>query len=292
MNPGTLRRLEVEVVSARADGSGERVAFSVPAGAAPLARPGQFVLVAPGAGAAARVLPEGWWLTGAQHDPLHGVRWEVSTRALGWQPGDRLALHGPLGRPFPVPKEPVTSLVIGYESGQATARWFAADLSQRGHPVALALVARDADHHLDLAATRRLAPRVLVVDGIEPPADAAAAPRQGGSPWRESVTQMITQEQADVVYAAGPAGICLDAARAATALGVVSQVTGYDPTAGQGCGIGLCHGCLRTLHGEGVQRWVRPCVSGPAVPGAALARGVDGRGTRQRPDANALRDQG
>lgn len=253
---GYLRPFEVEVVSVRPDGAGERIWVSVPTSAG-TAAPGQFVLVPPGP-EQPRMFSDGWWLTGAEEHPVHGARWEVATPALGWRPGDRLEVIGPMGRAFPVPRESVTCLVVGYETGQAPARWCAAVLGERGHRVSLALVARDSDHHRDLATTRRLADRVLVVDGLAPP---------GGDPWLQALTRMVVDEAADVLYAAGPTTLCRQAAEVAAAQGRVSQVTMYEPGSGLGCGIGLCQGCLITVTGA---QQVRPCVVGPVLPGAVV----------------------
>jgi dihydroorotate dehydrogenase electron transfer subunit len=71
--------------------------------------------------------------------------------------------------------------------------------------------------------------------------------------------------QADVVYAAGPPDVLHGVARAAEAHGAWSQTAVDVP---DGCGTGLCLGCVLPVVGEdGVTRMVRACAEGPVFRG-------------------------
>ena len=180
------------------------------------------------------------------------------TEWLAAQPvGARITLTGPLGRPFALPKEAVSCLLVG--EGYAAAALFplAERLRERGCAVSLVVSAPDESRLLSALEARRWARSVTVLT-----ADGSVGLR---GPVAEHVDDLLRRSDADVVYAAGPADVLHAAAAAAERAGAWSQVAVEVPTP---CGTGLCHGCALPVVGEdGVDRVVRGCTEGPVVRG-------------------------
>jgi dihydroorotate dehydrogenase electron transfer subunit len=193
--------------------------------------------------------------------PTLDVVVEVRGSGTAWlaaQPvGTRVAITGPLGRPFALPKDAVSCLLVG--EGYASAPLFplAERLRERGCAVSLVVSAPDEAHLLSALEARRSARSVTVLT-----ADGSVGQR-GGVP--DHVDDLVRRSDADVVYAAGPAAVLRSAAAAAERAGAWSQVAVEVPTP---CGTGLCHGCPLPVVGEdGVDRVVRACAEGPVVRG-------------------------
>lgn len=171
--------------------------------------------------------------------------------------GTRIAITGPLGRPFALPKDAVSCLLVG--EGYAAAPLFplAERLRERGCAVSLVVSAPDEAHLLSALEARRSARSVTVLT-----ADGSVGQR-GGVP--DHVDELVRRSDADVVYAAGPVAVLRSAAAAAERAGAWSQVAVEVPSP---CGTGLCHGCPLPVVGEdGVDRVVRACAEGPVVRG-------------------------
>ena len=83
--------------------------------------------------------------------------WAASLRAR------RVELTGPLGRPFALPKEPVSCLLVGEGYAAATLFPLAERLRERGCVVNLLLGATDEAHLLSALEARRTARSVTVV---------------------------------------------------------------------------------------------------------------------------------
>ena len=225
-------------------------------------RPGTFLAVSTGG---ARLARRGLWIHRARPTGGYGATVEVIVAPAGagtqWlvsqPPGTKVALTGPLGRGFALPKEPVPCLLVG--EGYAAAPLFplAERLRERGCAVTLLLGARDEAHLLSALEARRTARAVTVVT-----ADGSVGQR-GSVP--EAVGDALARSGAEVVYAAGPAAVLHAVAAAAEEHGVWSQVALETPLS---CGTGLCHGCPVPVVGEdGVARTVRGCVDGPVFRG-------------------------
>ncbi len=237
-------------VSLRAEGVGERV------------RPGTFVaLDRPAADPArqaywvARVRPSGpdRALVDVVVDPVGpGSRW-----LAGLPVGARLGVTGPLGRPFALPKDPVTCLVVGEGRGAVPVLALAERLAARGCTVHVLLAgATSADLH-PVDDLRRTARSVTVATG-----DGSVGLRGRAG---DVVAETLARTDADVVYAAGPAPMLRAVAEAAQDRGVWSQVA-LEPA--MPCGTGLCFGCEVPVRGEdGIDRRVRGCTEGPVLRG-------------------------
>ena len=172
--------------------------------------------------------------------------------------GTRLDVTGPLGRPFALPKEPVSCLLVAHEHAAAPIFGLAHRLRERGCAVTLLLGARDEAHLMSALEARRTARAVSVVtrDGsVGRPGRRRRPPRRGPG----------HRPAAAVVYAAGPSALLHAVAAAAEEHGAWSQTA---LEVDSPCATGLCHGCQVPVVGEaGAPRWARACVDGPVFRG-------------------------
>lgn len=225
-------------------------------------RPGNFVAVSTGAGHLAR---RAMWIHRVKPTGGYGATIELVVEPTGtggrWlagQPtGARVELTGPLGRPFALPKEPVSCVLVG--EGYAAAPLFplAERLRERDCGVTLVVAADDEAHLLSALEARRSARAVTVVT------------RDGSIGRRGTVADVLPEvlgkAAAEVVYAAGPAPTLHAVASAAEQAGAWSQTALEQPMP---CGTGLCQGCAVPVVGEdGVARMVRACADGPVFRG-------------------------
>jgi dihydroorotate dehydrogenase electron transfer subunit len=181
----------------------------------------------------------------------------AGTWLAGLAPGARIELTGPLGRPYALPKEPVSCLLVGEDWSAAPLFPLAERLRDRGCPVTLLVAGRDEAHLLSALEARRSARAVTVVTG-----DGSVGQRGRVA---DVLEETLTRAGAEVVYAAGRLDTLHAVAAAAEAHGAWSQTA--LPVA-QPCGTGLCHGCPVPVVGEdGVARVVRACTEGPVLRG-------------------------
>jgi dihydroorotate dehydrogenase electron transfer subunit len=171
--------------------------------------------------------------------------------------GTALDLVGPLGRPFALPKEPVTCVLVGEGAASAPLFSLAERLRERGCAVHMLLGGATEPHLFGALEARRATRGVTVTteDGSVGIAGTVA----------DVLPDLLTRTEAAVVYAAAPAGRLHAVARAAEQHGAWSQTLLDLPLP---CGTGLCHGCTLPVVGEdGLTRMVRACVDGPVFRG-------------------------
>lgn len=181
-----------------------------------------------------------------------GTAWLADRRAR-----DTLDLVGPLGRPFPLPRDPVHCVLAGTEYGSAVLFPLADTLLSRGCRVDFVLGAASADRVFGAMRARRIAETTTLTT------------EDGSLGLRGKVTDalpsVIADTRADVVYACGP----MESLRAVTAVAmefdIPVQVAVEEAMA---CGIGICMTCVLPVIGEdGTTRMVRACVEGPVFRG-------------------------
>ena len=261
-------QVTAEIVASSPAGAYRRVVLAVPAGAAvaETARPGHFVALSVGgptsgtllrrsfsihnvtpAGAGSRGLVE---LIVAGHGP--GTQWLVAA-----PPGTTVDLVGPLGRPFPLPSEPVACVLVGGGYGSAPLFWLGDVLRARGCHVEIVLGAATAERLYGESIAGRHA------DGVTVTTDDGSAGVRG---WVSDVLpDTITLSQAQVVYACGPMGMLRSVTEVATSRGAVAQVAVEEAMA---CGIGICMTCVMPVIGsDGITRMSRSCLDGPVLRG-------------------------
>ncbi len=171
--------------------------------------------------------------------------------------GDAWPVIGPRGRPFALPKEPVTCLLAGAGAHAAPLLGLADRLAERGCTVHLLLGGADGSRVLPSHDVRRAVRSTTVVT------DDGSMGRHGSI--ASVLGETVERTGAAVVYAGAPTSTLHEVAIAAEAAGAWSQAVldGEHP-----CGTGLCHGCPVPVVGEdGVGRTVRGCAEGPVFRG-------------------------
>ncbi len=271
-----VAQVSAELIASRRVGAYHRLTFVAP-GIAELARPGQFVAVAVGGEESGTLLRRCFSIHAVS--PSAGLDGTVDlvVSAVGpgtrWltalRPHDRTDIVGPLGRPFPLPKEPVAAVLVGGGYGSAPLFWLADVLRSRGCRVDMVLGAADEARLFGAAAAQRSADRVVVTT------DDGSTGHRG---WVSDVLPAVMADaSAAVVYACGPMGMLRSVTDIAAAHGAVAQVAVEESMA---CGIGVCMTCVMPVRGnDGATRMVRSCVEGPVFRGDRVRWDalVDGR---------------
>ncbi len=181
-----------------------------------------------------------------------GTRW-----LAGAAPGTPVDVVGPLGRPFALPKEPVTCVLVAHGCASAPLFSLAERLRERDCVVHMLLGAGTEAGLFGALEARRATRGVTVAT-----ADGSVGLRGGVV---DALPDLLTRTQADVVYAAGPADVLHGVALAAETHGAWSQTAVDVP---HGCGTGLCLTCVLPVVGEdGGTRMVRACTEGPVFRG-------------------------
>lgn len=254
-----------ELLTAKRVGSHLHLTLVAP-GIAERFRPGNFVAVSHGD--RARLARTSIWIHRVRPTGSHGPTVELvvdrDTWPAGLAQGERVALTGPLGRPFAQPKEPVACLLVGEAHGSAPLFALAERLRERGCPVSMLLGAPDEAHLFGALEARRSARAVTVVTG-----DGSVG--QHGT-IADVVADALGRSAADVVYAVGSAPTLHAVAAAAEQHGAWSQTA---VEVDQPCATGLCFGCAVPVIGDGgVRRTVRACADGPVFRGDRVRWGA------------------
>ncbi len=181
-----------------------------------------------------------------------GTRWLAERRAR-----DVLDVTGPLGRPFPVPRDPVSCLLIGGGYGSAPLFSLAGRLRERRCSVDFLLGAATGDRVFGALTARRTGRTATITTD------------DGSLGVRGIVTdmmgQIIHEARTDVIYACGPMPMLRQVTALARRYDIPVQVAAEELMA---CGIGVCMTCVLPVVGsDGVTRMVRSCVDGPVFRG-------------------------
>ncbi|MFL5799093.1 MAG: dihydroorotate dehydrogenase electron transfer subunit [Actinomycetota bacterium] len=255
-------RARCEILSARKAGLFLSVTIVAPE-IAEKARPGQFIQVAAPEGRQSflrrpffvhQTSRRGGWAGTLEFvvDP--------SNAAMEWlaelKPHQFLDVIGPLGKPFAVPRKPVSCLLVCEDHGVAPLYFLAEELAGRGHRVDMVIGAATQDRVFKPIEGKRLARTIAVVTE-----DGSAGEHGTVADVLESVVEKCHTE---VVYAAGPRRVLQVAAEFCRQRSIPAQVAIEERMA---CGIGLCWTCVVPVarrDGHGFDN-VRACVDGPAM---------------------------
>jgi len=226
-------------------------------------KPGQFVAVAVGGPDTSMLLRRAFSIHDVRPDhggtvefvfAVHGrgTRWLAERRAR-----DVLDLTGPLGRPFPVPRDPVSCLLVGGGYGSAPLFALADRLRERRCSVDFLLGAASGDRVFGALTARRTG-RSATITTVD-----------GSLGVRGIVTDMLGQviheARTDVIYACGPMAMLRQVTALARRYDIPVQVAVEESMA---CGIGVCMTCVLPVVGtDGITRMVRTCVDGPVFRG-------------------------
>ncbi|MCD0450931.1 dihydroorotate dehydrogenase electron transfer subunit [Actinocorallia sp. API 0066] len=191
-----------------------------------------------------------------------GSRWLASRRSR-----DALDLIGPLGRPFPLPRDPASCLLVGGAHGSSGLFALADTLRQRDCKVHFVLAAPHAHQVYGALSAQRIGDSSTVITRDGSLGVAGMVP--------DLLPGIIDQTEADVVYAAGPTSLLSAVSGIASALGIPCQVSlGELLSRTAACGIGVCASCVLPVVGDdGHTRMVRACAEGPVLRGERVRWG-------------------
>lgn len=227
-------------------------------------RPGQFVAIAVGGPSSAMLARR----TLSIHDvrPDHGGT--VEFVFLPAEPGtewladcrsrDVLDVVGPLGRPFPVPRDPASCLLVGVGAAAAPLFSLAGRLAERSCQADFLLGAQSAERVFGALTARRTGRSAMITT------------LDGTLGARGSVVDLlptvVQQARTDVIYASAPLPVLRAISALAARYAIPVQALVSEPE--MICGTGLCMGCVLPAVGtDGITRMVRACLDGPVFRG-------------------------
>ncbi len=256
-----------EVLSLKRNGAYHAMTVAAP-GIAEQVRPGHFVALAVGGAETSMLLRRAFSVYGASDRGVYGGTVEfvfaVHGKGTEWlshrRPGDQVDVVGPLGRPFKLPKEPVTATLVGGGYGTAPLFSLAEALRGKGCRVDFVVGAATTERLFGALEAKRISSSVTFTTD-----DGSTGERGRVS---DVLPEVLDRTRSDLVYACGPMAMLKAVAEIAAAHGIPSQVAVEESMA---CGIGVCMTCVLPVRGEdGVTRMVRSCVEGPVFMGESL----------------------
>jgi dihydroorotate dehydrogenase electron transfer subunit len=259
-------RATCEVLARRREGAYWTISVAAP-DIADRARPGQFVNVAVAAPASllrrpfsiARVSKQGPAAGTVDfvfdaHGP--GTEWLVDRAAH-----DVLDVVGPLGNPFPLPRQRVSCLLVGGGYGVAPLFFLAEELRREGLRVDMVVGAATQERIFNAIEAKRITASVTFTT------------EDGSFGEQGRVTDVLEQVVQDcgtsVVYACGPMPMLRAVSERCRELELPAQVAVEEHMA---CGVGVCWTCVVPVrHKDGSVRMKRSCIDGPVFNGAKVA---------------------
>lgn len=253
-----------EVLDIRRVGSYFVLSLTAP-GIADIARPGHFVTLGIGGEESSMLLRRAFAIHQVQSRGVYGGTLDVVIALHGkgtkWladrRRHDVIDIVGPLGRPFVLPKERVSCVLVGGGYGSAPMFMLAEQLRERGCRVDVAIGASTEEKLFGVLDLKRLASTLTITTD------------DGSLGERGKVTdvlpELMDRVDAAVVYACGPMPMLAAVAEVAAERRTYSQCAVEEAMA---CGIGVCMTCVLPVVGEdGVTRMLRSCVEGPVFRG-------------------------
>ena len=253
-----------EVLDVKRAGSYFVISLTAP-GIPEITRPGHFLNVAIGGEESSMLLRRSFAIHQVQMRGMYGGTLDivvgVSGKGSQWlserRRHDPLNIVGPLGRPFILPKEKVSCVLVGGGYGSAPLFMLAEQLRERGCRVDVVLGASTEEKLFGTLDIKRLATTLTITTD------------DGSSGTQGRVTDVLPgimdKSDSAVVYACGPMGMLSAVAAVASEKRAHSQCSVEESMA---CGIGVCMTCVLPVIGDdGVTRMLRSCVEGPVFRG-------------------------
>ncbi len=253
-----------EVLGLRRAGDYHVLTLTAP-GIAELTRPGHFVALAVGGEHSSMLLRRAFSIYSVQSRGVYGGTLEIvfATHGKGTDWLSRLHRHdqvdivGPLGRPFALPKQAVSCVLVAGGYGSAPMFSLADALRARGCRVDVVLGAATESKLFGVLEAKRITASLTITT------------EDGSVGERGRVTDVLPavleRTDADVVYACGPMGMLAAVSAIATEHGAYSQCAVEESMA---CGVGVCMTCVLPVVGDdGVTRMLRSCTDGPVFRG-------------------------
>jgi dihydroorotate dehydrogenase electron transfer subunit len=245
------------------------IALAAPEIAA-IAAPGQFVMVKPAAGLDP-LLRRPFSIFEILRD-AHGATRGLSllnkrvgagtTLLFDAQPGRRIAVLGPLGRPFVPVDPPEEAWMVAGGVGLAPFATLAEALASRHTPATLFYGGRSSTDLYHQEFFEALGTRLVLTTD-----DGSAGERGRVTvPLQRALTDRTAGDPV-TIYACGPTPMM----RAVAGLAATAHCRSFvslEPV--MGCGMGGCYSCVVRVHDEGGSHFVRSCLEGPVFDGAAV----------------------
>jgi len=253
-----------EVLGLRRAGEYHVLTLTAP-GIAELTRPGHFVALAVGGPESSMLLRRAFSIYSVQSRGVYGGTLEIvfATHGKGTEFLSRLHRHdtidivGPLGRPFALPKEPVSCVLVAGGYGSAPMFSLADALRARGCRVDVVLGASTESKLFGVLDAKRIAASLTITT------DDGTIGEKGRV--TDVLPAVMDRVEAEVIYACGPMPMLRNVAKIAVERGAYSQCAVEEAMA---CGIGVCMSCVLPVIGDdGVTRMLRSCVDGPVFRG-------------------------
>ena len=253
-----------EVLSLRRLGAYHAMTVVAP-GVAELAKPGQFVNVSVGGADTSMLMRRAFSIYQVHERGVYGGTVEfvfsVVGRGTRWladrQPHEPIDIVGPLGKPFSLPREPATCVLVGGGYGTAPLFPLADALRSRGCRIDFIIGAADEARLFGALDAKRISATLSVTT------DDGSMGRRGRV--SDVLPEVLEVSKADVVYACGPMAMLRAVSRICESAGIPCQVAVEELMA---CGIGVCMTCVLPVIGDdGETRMVRSCVDGPVFHG-------------------------
>lgn len=183
-----------------------------------------------------------------------GTEWLAARRAH-----DRLGIVGPLGRPYALPEEPATCLLVGGGYGSAPLFYLADELRRAGCRI----------HSIIGAATEKRLLGALEARRVSSTATFTTEDGSAGTRGRvtDALPEIVARTNPDVVYACGPMAMLEAVSKQAAEIGVPCQIAVEEF---MGCGIGVCWTCVLPVRTSKGIRHARSCTEGPVFDGAKV----------------------
>ena len=182
-------------------------------------------------------------------------------RLCALEPGERVWVNGPLGRPFSSPAElssgTAGAILVGGGIGIAPLAILRRQLAERGVASRILLGFRDREHSGGL-------------DDLFACCEVRLSTEDGHAGHKGYVTDLLAvllqgdDARSAAVYACGPPAMLEAVRRLCADAEVACELALESPMA---CGFGACFGCAVPLAGGG---YMRLCVDGPVVAGAEI----------------------
>jgi len=253
-----------EVLSLRRIGAYHAMTVVAP-GVAEIAKPGQFVTIAVGGPDTSMLMRRPFSIYQVRERGVYGGTVEfvfsIEGRGTRWladrQPHEPIDVVGPLGKPFSLPREPATCVLVGGGYGTAPLFPLADALRARGCRIDFVMGAAREDRLFGALDAKRISATLSVTT------DDGSVGLHGRV--SDALPDVLATSKADVVYACGPMGMLRAVSRICEAAGIPCQIAVEELMA---CGIGVCMTCVLPVIGDdGQTRMVRSCVDGPVFHG-------------------------
>lgn len=257
-------RAKCEVLAYRRIGVYHSLTFVAPE-IADRTSPGQFISLGVGAGGTLLRRPFSVYSV-SKHGPWAGtveVIFDVVGRGTEWlaerSKHDVVDVVGPLGRPFPMPQQQVSCLLVAWEQAAAPMLYLAQRLQAHGHRVDMLLGAATQGRVFNAIEAKRASAMTRFVTEDGSLGDHGRVPDLMG--------ETLDAQRSGVVYGSGPMSMLRGVSEVATQRKLPCQVAVEEAMA---CGTGVCWTCVLPYRRKGEVVNTRACVDGPVFNGARI----------------------